>query len=115
MRQRVVVGGAREAEELDEAAPAAALAAQRRRRRSALLDPAGLDGHLLAERTHVDELGAFRRREAHSALAHEQRPLADGARPRRCDLRNPHPASSLASVAQVPPKRVVSLTCVFYM
>src|SRR5262249_48713884 len=115
--ERALVGGARETEELAEvalAAPAAA-ALQRRCRRRAFPDPACLDGELLAERADVHELGAFGRRKAHGALAHQQRPLAHRAGARRCDLRNPHPASDVTQLAQDPPSPVMSLSCVFYM
>src|SRR4029077_2521477 len=93
----------------------AASGLESRRGRRALPDPAGLDGELLAERTDVDELGALRRSEADGAFAHQQRPFADGARLRRSDLRDPHPDSSLARIAQTTPQSVMCLTCVFYM
>ena len=86
-------------EELDEAALAAALATQRRRGRGALLDPAGLDGDLLAERADVDELGALGRSEARGALAHQKRPLTHRALPGCRDFRDPHPAPSVARLA----------------
>ena len=117
-RQRLLVGGAGEAEELDEVAlaPAAAPVLERRRRRRALLDPARLDRELLAERADVDELRALRRGKAHGALAHQQRPLAHGAGTRRCDFRHPHPAPSVARLAQDPSKAGnVSYMCLLHV
>src|SRR4029453_1270285 len=52
----------------------------RGRRRPPPLEPAVLDGLLLAERTDVDEVDAVRR-EPDRALTHEQRAFADRARP----------------------------------
>jgi hypothetical protein len=92
LRKGVPVRGAGEAEKVDEVALAAATAAslERRRRRRTFLDPAGLDRELLAERTDVDELGSLTGGETHRTLAHQERPLAHGTRPRCRDLRDPH-------------------------
>src|SRR5581483_5725571 len=65
LREPLLVARAAQAEQLGEAPLAAALAADRRRRRRALPDPARLDGDVLAERAHVDELGSLGGREAY--------------------------------------------------
>src|SRR5262249_43460137 len=116
-RQSLLVRCTCETEELGEVALASAPAAslEGRRRGRALLDPARLGRKFLAERTHVNELRALGRSKAHGALAHQQRPLAHGARPRRCDFCDPHGPPSVARVAQHPANQLLSLTCVFYM
>jgi len=48
------------------------------------------------EGNRYDELCALRRGEAHRALTHQQRPLAHGARLRRCDFCDPHPATEFS-------------------
>ena len=97
-RRRIGSGGAsvspfsrREPEQVAETAAAAlAVARDDRRRRRAFLQPAVLDGDLLAERADVDELRAFLGRVANGALAHQERALADRADPHRADLGHPH-------------------------
>src|ERR1022692_2573274 len=118
-RNRLLRAGAGQAEELAE--PAAAPLARSRnrgRRRRPLLDPAVLEGGVLAERTDVDELRAVLRRVADRPLSHQQRPLADRADSGRADLGDVHEstiAPTDSGFAQRSPRLLLSLTCVFYI
>src|SRR5581483_5757273 len=71
--------------------PPRAVGRDRRRRRAALLQPAGLDREVLAERADVDVVLAVGRK-SRRPLAHQQRPFANRAGTRDGLSRDPHRA-----------------------